>query len=228
MPGRRRLRSRSLLLAVCAYMAMAACQPRVPIDVRQTVEAGPGLPTVTIHVASNGWHSAIVLAQTDIPPAALPEVADFPEASWLAFGWGDADYFPQRDPSILTALSAALLPTPSVIQVSGLRQPPGATYPKDEVVTLKIRAEGLKQLIAYLHATFDRNGTPRARSNAPGLDRDSRFYRATGSFHLFNTCNSWTARGLRSAGLPVDTANAIDAESLLVQLRGLSPPAGDR
>ena len=30
-----------------------------------------------------------------------------------------------------------------------------------------------------------------------------RFYAATGRYHLFNTCNQWTGRGLARAGVPV-------------------------
>jgi hypothetical protein len=52
-----------------------------------------------------------------------------------------------------------------------------------------------------------------------GLYGDSRFYPARETFHLFNTCNVWTARALRSAGLPV--RDAITTEGLMAQVRRL-------
>jgi uncharacterized protein (TIGR02117 family) len=221
--GRRRLFGRiAVKAAVCTALLAAACQPPVPVDAPAPSRTAPDETAISLFVASNGWHSAVVLARADIPDGAIPELADFPDAAYIAFGWGDAAYFPARDPSILTALSAGLLPTPSVLHISGLAHHPRAAYPNDEVVGLKTSPAGLRRLIGYLGETVERNGADRARASAPGLDPRSLFYRARGSFHLFNTCNIWAARALRAAGLPVDASNAVDAESLMGQLRSLS------
>jgi hypothetical protein len=55
---------------------------------------------------------------------------------------------------------------------------------------------------------------------APGLYGDSRFYPARERFSLLNTCNVWTARVLRSGGLPVE--DAITKEGLMSQVRKLA------
>ena len=67
-----------------------------------------------------------------------------------------------------------------------------------------------------LDATFERPASPR-----PGLDSESHFYPATGHFSLFNTCNSWTARQLATAGLDIDPSAVITAGQLLSQLDNL-------
>jgi uncharacterized protein (TIGR02117 family) len=175
--------------------------------------------TSEIYVASNGWHSAIFLAKAGIPRNAIPEVADFPNAAFIGFGWGDAAYFPNPDPGFVTLLNAALRPTPSVVHVTGLSSHPRDAFPNDEVIRLRLSEDGLRSLFGFLNMAFDRSGAPRAASHAPGLHSYSKFYRAQGDFHLFNNCNSWTARAVVASGLPLDAGAIFRAESLMASLR---------
>ena len=181
---------------------------------------------VTIHVASNGWHTMVVLPRGALPPGMIPEAADFPEAEWLGFGWGDAAYFPEADPGLGTTLRAALLPTDAVILMSGLPRPVRAVHPEAKIVTLAVSKDGLRRMAGYIDATFDRGGGARARPVAPGEEPFSRFYPAAGTFHIFNTCNTWTARALETAGLPVQVAGTITADALMTQVRELETRAG--
>lgn len=174
-----------------------------------------------IFVASNGWHSAIFVARDAIQERVIPEIADFPMAAFLGFGWGDATFFPARDPGILTLLSAAAQPTPSVIHVTGLQSHPRDAFPKDEVIGLALSVDELRDLLIFLSTTFARGGAARIKPHAPGLHSYSNFYRATGDFHLFNNCNSWTARALSSAGLPLEADSIYRAEGLMVALRNI-------
>lgn len=119
-------------------------------------------------------------------------------------------------------LRAAFQPTPAVVHLSGLRSHPKDIIPKDEVVELRISDDRLRQLIGYLDHTFARVGAKRASSIAPGLYAFSHFYRANGEFHLFNTCNTWTARGLQVAGWPIQVSGVVAAEDLMAQVRQLT------
>lgn len=215
----------NLLPLLCAGVLTAACQaPQIVSTPGQVVgndlRAGKG--DATIFVTSGGWHSSIVLPRKILPPGAITEAADFPDATYLSFGWGDAEYYPARQPTFDMTLRAILEPTPAVLHLAGLRSHPSDVFPKDEVVALRISADGLRNLISYLDGTFARNGASRARSIAPGLYAFSRFYRANGEFHLFNTCNTWTARGLEAAGWPIQVAGTIAAEELMTQVRQLA------
>ena len=172
-----------------------------------------------IFVASNGWHSAIFIARATIPRGAIPVVEDFPRAVYLGFGWGDAAYFPDPEPGVLTLISAALQPTPSVIHVTGLSSHPRDAFPKDEVIVLKLSADGFQKLLGFLNAAFSREGAGRVIVQAPGLHSFSKFYRAEGQFHMFNNCNSWTARGLEAGGLPIKADTIFRAEGLMAELR---------
>ncbi len=174
---------------------------------------------ILIQVTSNGWHTGIVVARAQLPAGVIPEAADFPDAPYLSFGWGDAEFYPAPRPTVGLTLRAALQPTPAVIHMAGLPTDPRRVFPTAEVVDLRVSIEGYRNLLAYLHGSFARAGRERLPSTAPGLYSFSLFYPAIGKFHLFNTCNTWTARGLELAGLPIRVSGTFRAEDLMTQVR---------
>ena len=171
---------------------------------------------ITIHIVSNGWHTGIVLARADIPESAVPEVRDFPQADFFEFSWGDARYFPAPEKGLGMIMSALFTPTPAVMHLAGLPTHPTTTFPTAETVSLQLSPEGFDLLVSFLDETFDRDAGAQGK---PGLYPFSRFYPAKGRFHMFNTCNTWTARGLAAAGVPVKVNGTLQAEALMAQLR---------
>jgi len=175
-----------------------------------------------IIVTSNGWHSGIVVPRTLVPLAAIPEAADFPTAAHIEFGWGDAEYYPTPRATLGLALLAAF-PGPAVMHVSGLPDHPARVFPTVSLLTLALDDAQLQRLIAALAASFDRAGAARAMpTTAAGLYPFSRFYPATGRFHAFNTCNTWTAQTLAAAGLPISAGGVQSADDLTSRLRPLA------
>jgi len=211
------------VLLAFTITALAACggssTPSAPRDHPAAAESATVETGVTILVASNGWHTGIVLARADLAPGAVPETADFPDAAFFEFGWGNAEYFPAPRPTWGDALRAILQPTPAVLHLAGLPAHPRLVFPGAEVIELQVTTAGFMALVAYLDESVARHGTSRAAASAPGLYPFSRFYPATGEFHLFNTCNTWSARALAAAGLPVIAARTMSAEDLMGQLR---------
>jgi uncharacterized protein (TIGR02117 family) len=205
------------LLVLCAGLLLAACEGSPAAG-----DSGPQQGEVAIFVTSNGWHSEIVVATALLAAGAIPEAAEFPDAAYLSFGWGDETYYPEPDPTFAETLNAAFLPTPAVVHLAGLAGHPGEVFPGDEVVELRLSGAGFARLTAYLAASFARQGEAPGRPVTPGLYAFSRFYPATGRFHLFNTCNTWTARGLEEGGLAVRVFATVRAEDLMAQLRKIA------
>ena len=212
-----------IVLVLALLLTACAAEPVTPAHSQPAPPPTTG-PALTIFVTSNGWHSSIVFARADLPPGRVPEAADFPDARYLEFGWGDAEYYPAKDATVGMALSAALVPTPAVVHVAGLLVEPARRYPKAEVVPISIDAQGLGRLVDFIDATFARSGGPRAAATGPGLYAASLFYPAVGQFHLFNTCNTWTARALAAAGFDVSASGTSRAEALMQQVRVLVSP----
>jgi uncharacterized protein (TIGR02117 family) len=204
------------MILTAALMAAAGGCAAAPVSPAQPLN---GEPTVAIHLVSHGWHTGIVLRRVDIPTGLWPEADDFPRAEYLEVGWGDHDYYRTRDPGLWTALKAVLVPTSSVLHVVGFRAPVDVKFPASETVALELPRHGFERLAQYIHDAHVRDGAPAATALGPGLYGDGRFYPARERFHLFNTCNQWTVRALRAAGLPVE--DAITGRGLMSQVRAL-------
>jgi uncharacterized protein (TIGR02117 family) len=200
----------TLLLAACGT-------PRTPLPIQTHPDADK-----VFFVASNGWHSGIIVAKADLPSDRIPETKNFPDALFLEFGWGDADYFPAKKPTIGMTLRAAFVPTPSVMHVVGLQADPARAYPNAEILSLPLNKANFNRLIDFIHASFERPEEGRATNGRPGLYATSRFFPARGRFHLLNTCNSWTARALMSAGFDMDLQGTARAEEVMRQVRALA------
>jgi uncharacterized protein (TIGR02117 family) len=173
-------------------------------------------------VTSTGWHTGIAIARADVPLSTIPEIIDFPDAAWIEFGWGSAEFYTTPDAGFLLALKSTA-PGPAVMHIAGLWGHPSLVFPDADWAPVAIPAKGMTNLIAYLAASFDRNGSDRARQTAKGLYSFSRFYPATGSFHLFSTCNTWTARALMAAGLPINADGIQRASQVMDQIAPLAP-----
>ena len=202
-------------LALCAVW-LATCEtapPPLPDD--------HGPRTRLIQVASNGWHTAIVVpAPALVATGLLPEAADFPDAAFLEFGWGDRVYYPAKEKTLGMTLAAALVPTPAVMHMAGLEARPenrGGTW--RDVVAVALTDKGFLNLVAALAAEFERPAGGRAKPVARGLYPGSHFYNALGEFHLFNTCNTWTARMLRAGGVAISPSGIVTADGLMARLR---------
>jgi uncharacterized protein (TIGR02117 family) len=197
----RTMRALSLCILLCSCAA-------VPLP-----EEAPGPGERALFVVPQGWHTGIAVRRADIPGALIPEKRDFPQADWLEFGWGDRDFYMSETPGPWTTFKAAFLPTASVVHVVGLRGPLAARFPGSEIVEIGVSQAALERLLRYVHAAFARE----AGASRP-LGRG--FYPGRETFHLLRTCNVWTARALREAGLPV--RDALTVEGILAQVRPLS------
>ena len=201
-------------LALCAAW-LATCETAPPLP-----SGDDGPRTHPIRVASNGWHTAIIVPAPALDATGLlPEAADFPDAAFLEFGWGDRTYYPAKEKTLGMTLAAALVPTPSVMHMAGHATAPAAASGGFEVVPVALSEAGFRNLVEAIAATFERPSGGRAESVSPGLYPDSRFYHAQGEFHLFNTCNTWTARMLRAGGVALSPSGVVTADGLMARLR---------
>ena len=203
-----------LLLPILLALGACAVPPPGPAELQD------GGPRVAVYLVAHDKHSGIVIRRADIPARLWPEIRDFPLAEYLEVGWGDRDYYYGRNQSLSGTLRAAFgSNNPSVLHVAGVRGPLAENFPASEIIEVMLPRDGFEQLIRYIHDAYDRAGAPAATALGPGLYGDGRFYPAWESFNLLRTCNVWTARGLRVAGLPVH--DSIMREGLMSQARAI-------
>ena len=173
----------------------------------------------TIYLVNHGWHAGIVLLRSDITDSDWPALVDFPNAQYLEVGWGDMDFYLTPDPHMGLTLKAALLPTASVLHIVGFNGSVPAYFPDSEIIKIELSTAGLEHLSRTIAASFATDEDGNITSLGHGLYGNSRFYLSRETYHLFNTCNVWTARALRAAGLPITPTRAISVESLMSQAR---------
>ena len=224
-----------ILLGACAAPATSPWMDEVDRvgneRSKHSLPAEDGAARKLVYLVSHGWHTGIVVRRTDLPTAVWPESEDFPGAEYLEVGWGDRDYYQSPEFSAWLAFKAIAWPTPSVLHIVGFSGPVTSYFPHSEVVELELSQRGFERLSGFVHDRFDRDGAARSARLGPGLYGQSAFYPAREKFHLFNTCNVWTARVLRAAGLPVTPVYAITTDNVMSQARRFgktiqSRPAG--
>ncbi|MEM7173262.1 MAG: DUF2459 domain-containing protein [Pseudomonadota bacterium] len=200
-----------LLLILCCFGCESGSQ--IKNNTR-----GPAAADKTIFVVTNGWHSGIVVSRAHIPNHLVPEIGDFADAQFLEFGWGDRDFYQADETTLGDTFVAALAPTSAVLHISAIRSPAASQSSDQEIISIPIDNHGFERLIRFIDGSFDRAGRARAVSIGPGLYLNSRFYAANGRFHLFNTCNTWTAKALSAGGLNISSAGVITGDDLIRQL----------
>ena len=169
-------------------------------------------------VVKHGWHVGIVVDQEEMASRVPLLGKDFSGAEHLEIGWGDARFYQAAEPSAGLALRAALWPTASVMHIVGFSGDPAYYFSASEIVNICVSGSEYKRMLDFILDSFERRPNGAVIPLGPGLYGTSRFYRAKGSFHLFNTCNTWAARAVAATGTPVST-RVITAGELFSQLR---------
>lgn len=202
------------LLLTAAVSGCAASPQKQPVQ---------GEREKTVYVVSHGgWHTGIVIAAQDLGAELAFLKRYFDDAGWYEIGWGDKQFYQAEKVTAGIALRAGLVPTDTVLHVTALPERPDSYFSGNRVIELHLDAAGHERMTAAIAKFFvlDDNGSP--LPSGKGLYGQSLFFDATGRFHLFNTCNTWTASMVQQAGLPVSTVMTFRADSVMKQLEPLA------
>lgn len=214
-----------VLMIICCAAFLSACAGRI----------GPPPSEgdcITARLWSNGWHANLALPasafEDDHPFREL-----FPDAEYFLVGWGERGFYMAEDAGFFKGLAAILPPSPSVMQVIANETPVEESLwrPRD-LVEFAMSETGAKRMTDEIAAglAYGPDGAPVVLASGR-VEGASMFVASTGSFHLFNMCNHWTARRLREAGVPVHPALSFTAPGLMRAVERKSPkkcPAGSR
>jgi uncharacterized protein (TIGR02117 family) len=185
-------------------------------------------PTMTLWVVDHGWHTSIVVRRIDVDRALWSELDDVSDAALVEVAWGDRDFYMAKSPTSGLAIKAALVTTGSVLHVVGFTVPVTDYFAGLEVVAIRLSRRSFDALASFVHAEYqrDRDGAPRRLGRS--LYGSGWFYAAHGRYHLFNTCNTWIARALSTAGLAVEPVGVVTASDVMRQVRpiGETRPPG--
>ncbi len=233
-------------LAIAAALFVAAVVATARSGDRTLWPPKPGTATTEVFVVNHGYHAGIV-----VPLAALADAASrhglralgylatrFADFDRLEIGWGDEGFYREvPTPASLTvglAIRALFQPgNLSVLHVVGVGADARATFATSDLVRLELGEASFARLADKLDASFARGPGGLPVELGRGLYGTSLFFRADGTFHLFNVCNHWVAGLLDAAGVPTAPVLATLPRGLLLDLEWRSglprlPPAAPK
>lgn len=172
-----------------------------------------------VYIVNHGWHTGIVLSAAAISEV-IPELADrFDDVKYLEIGWGDKGFYQAKKITVGLSLRAIFWPTESVVHVVGMTTTPETYFINSEVIPLCFNDSELKSMLEFIKNSFYHSDKGQVQSLVNGIYGDSQFYKGTGDYYLFNTCNKWTAKGLWSAGMDISPVFKLRAESVMGYLK---------
>lgn len=159
---------------------------------------------IRIYVEDNGIHTGIVLPKhaegVGFDDLVAPrDIADprYAEHGWLSIGWGDRAFYigtpTWGDVRPATIAAAAIGSDAVVLHVGHLPEPVG----EPGVYPVMLTPDQYRRLVAAIRASFA-DGAP-----VQGYGPYDAFYVAHGRYSAVETCNAWTGRMLRAAGVPM-------------------------
>ena len=200
-----------ILLATYAF-TLTACS---------TLMAWENLPLnlkdeVTIFVVSHGWHTGIVIKGDQLGSELSFIEEDFGKSEYYELAWGDKGFYEAKEITSLITMKAILWPTESVLHVVSLPVSPLKYFAQSEVITMNVSKNGFSKLQQAVSDSFRRdNGL--VIQTEQGIYGKSWFYKGKGSYYFANTCNTWTAKMLNTAGAPIDALFTFTARSVMRQ-----------
>jgi uncharacterized protein (TIGR02117 family) len=183
--------------------------------VEPTADGGQG-----IYVVSHGWHTGFVVPATRIQDQ-LPALRErFGDTPYIEFGWGDKDFYQAKDTSTGLALKAIFWPTESVIHAVAVAEKVDEYFPNSQIEKLCLSSREYFSLMRFISDSIYKNENGKIVELDKGIYGNSQFYKGVGNFYLMNTCNKWTAKGLKSAGMEISPAFKFTADSIMNEVKG--------
>lgn len=163
----------------------------------------------TIYLLSNGVHVDIVVPvkTSVIDWSTLVKyentTGNDTTAQWVGMGWGDKGFYLQTptwdDLTFGVAFRAVTGLSTSAMHTTFYKR----MVESEKCIRIQITSVEYQKLCDFIIAGFEKSDSGdviHIKTDANYGTNDA-FYEAMGSYHLFSTCNTWTNKALKTAGL---------------------------
>ncbi len=172
-----------------------------------------------IYVISHDWHTGFVIPANKIQHL-LPTLGErFGNAEFLEFGWGDKGFYQSREITASLIVKAIFWPTEAVVHVVAVSGNSHRFFSGSEIEPVYLSDEEYAALLTFISNSFRRNKEKEVTELEKGLYGDSQFYEGEGDYFFMNTCNKWTAKGLKSAGMDIGSTFTLTADGVMDYLK---------
>ncbi|MDH5432437.1 MAG: TIGR02117 family protein [Gammaproteobacteria bacterium] len=172
-----------------------------------------------VYVINHGWHTGFVIPSTVLYQK-LPELKNrFGNTPYLEIGWGDKGFYQAKEITTGLTLRAIFWPTESVMHVVSVSEDIEKAFLQSDTAVLYLTDNELNALALFISGSFYFDKQKNIVKLKRGLYGNSQFYQAVGDYYMFNTCNKWTAKGLKSFGMDIMTTFKLSASSIMEYLK---------
>jgi len=167
-----------------------------------------------IYIVSHGWHTGFVVPAKRIQNL-LPKLRKrFGDIPYIEFGWGDKDFYQAKEITTGLTLNAILWPTESVIHAVAVPKKADKYFANSIVEILCLSGREYSSLLRFISESFYKDEHGEILELKSGIYGNSQFYKGVGNFYFMNTCNNWTAKGLKSTGMDISPTFKLTADSI--------------
>ncbi len=174
-----------------------------------------------VYVLSSGIHTGIIIPVNNITRERIDAINFFKNYEYIDFGWGDEGYYQDHGgDKFCLGIKAVAIPTSSVMRVegfSGILE--DIIHWSDYAIQFDVTETELTELCVYIDGSFRRDKNNRLIETLRKRKGEVIFFKSVYYYHIFNTCNTWAARGLQCAGLNVSSFMVITKDDLFDEVR---------
>ncbi len=211
------------MASVFLVLAITACSGR-PYAIKPALESSGARRSYPIFIVNHGWHTGLIVPASCLKQA-IPDLKErFGGALYYEIGWGDKEFYQAQEITSGLTLQAMFWSEGAVLHIVAVPDSPDTFFGQSEIVSTCLTAEQLASLVIFVTNSFTREPSGRIVHLKQGIYGSSQFYAGEGRFHLLNTCNKWTAKGLQSAGIDVSPYLVLTSENVMSVIRELRQP----
>ena len=162
-----------------------------------------------LYLTTNDLHLNFVIPTELMAAETLADLEISESATYASFGWGDRGFYLQtprwKDLRLGVAAKALFWKSETAMHVDYFN------HKYRSWKELQLCPEQYQQLRRYVMASFQRKEDGSlVLIDFPGYNATDRFYKATGSYTAFYTCNNWVNEGLKKAEVPTAVWSPFD------------------
>ena len=205
------------IIALFFAVAFSGCGT-LPKAVTSTSTKESG-PSIQVFAVSHGWHTGLIFKSKDLNELMPTLSKRFGYAKYYEIGWGDAGFYQASKITIKISVRAVFWPSKTVVHIVAFDEEPSQYFSASELEDFRVSESDYFNLLSFIKSSLLQSDNEENTSLGRGIYGNSEFFVGTGRYHLFNTCNKWTAKGLRSAGMDIHTTFKLTAKSIMRYLR---------
>lgn len=208
---------RTLFLLICT-LCLFGCSG-MPHAITPTAAPSQDTGSNLVYIVNHGWHTGIIVPAEKMNIYLPPLTERFKIGQWYEFGWGDKGFYQAQEITTGLTFRAMFWSSGAVMHVVSVPTSPEAFFTGSELFSLTLTDNGLSNMLTFIANSFERDEQNKIIPLRKGIYGDSQFYAATGRYYILNTCNKWTAKGLKSGGLNISPTLKLTSGSVMNYLK---------